>query len=36
MKIIGSDYDGTLSHGGIDDVKRQAIADWRAAGNILT
>ena len=35
MKIIGSDYDGTLTHGGIDDVKRQAIADWRAAGNIF-
>ena len=36
MKIIGSDYDGTLSHGGIDDAKRQAIADWRAAGNIFS
>lgn len=36
MKIIGSDYDGTLSHGGIDDAKRQAIADWRAAGNVFS
>ena len=35
MKIIGSDYDGTLSHGGVDDAKRQAIADWRAAGNVF-
>ena len=36
MKIIGSDYDGTLSHGGIDDAKREAIADWRAAGNVFS
>lgn len=35
MRIIGSDYDGTLSHGGIDDERRQAIADWRAAGNVF-
>ena len=35
MKIIGSDYDGTLNHNGIDEVKRQAIEDWRKAGNVF-
>ena len=35
MKIIGSDYDGTLNHGGIDDIKRNAIKRWRDAGNIF-
>ena len=35
MKIIGSDYDGTLNHGGIDDVKRRAIHAWREKGNIF-
>lgn len=35
MKIIGSDYDGTLNHNGIDDKKRQAIEKWRAAGNVF-
>lgn len=35
MKIIGSDYDGTLNHGGIDDVKRNAIKKWRDAGNVF-
>ena len=35
MKIIGSDYDGTLNHNGIDDVKREAINDWRKAGNVF-
>lgn len=35
MKIIGSDYDGTLNHGGIDDSKRAAISRWRKAGNIF-
>lgn len=35
MKIIGSDYDGTLNHNGIDDVKRQAIKTWREAGNVF-
>lgn len=33
MKIIASDYDGTLNHGGIDDKKRAAIKKWREAGN---
>ena len=36
MKIIGSDYDGTLNHNGIDDAKRQAIREWRQAGNVFT
>lgn len=35
MKIIASDYDGTLNHGGIDDVKRNAIKRWRKAGNLF-
>ncbi len=35
MKIIGSDYDGTLNCGGIDDEKREAISRWRKAGNIF-
>lgn len=35
MKIIGSDYDGTLNHNGIDDAKRQAIRDWQVAGNVF-
>lgn len=35
MKIIASDYDGTLSYGGIDDKKREAIRKWRDAGNIF-
>lgn len=35
MKIIGSDYDGTLNHNGIDDAKRQAIRRWREAGNLF-
>ncbi len=33
MKIIASDYDGTLNHGGIDDKKRDAIKEWREKGN---
>ena len=35
MKIIGSDFDGTLNHKGIDDIKREAIHTWRAAGNVF-
>ncbi len=35
MKIIGSDYDGTLNHNGIEDKKRETIERWRAAGNIF-
>ncbi len=33
MKIIASDYDGTLNHGGIDEAKIIAIEKWRKAGN---
>ena len=33
MKIIGSDYDGTLNHGGFDAEKLAAIKKWQAAGN---
>lgn len=36
MKIIGSDYDGTLNHGGIDEKKKNAIERWRKAGNLFT
>ncbi len=36
MKIIASDYDGTLNHGGIDDKKRAAITKWRKAGNVFS
>lgn len=35
MKIIASDYDGTLSYGGIDDSKREAIRKWRESGNVF-
>ena len=33
MKIVGSDYDGTLSYGGITERKLRAIEKWRKAGN---
>ena len=33
MRIIGSDYDGTLTCGGIDEKKLTAIQKWQAAGN---
>lgn len=36
MRIIGSDYDGTLNYGGIDDAKKFAIEKWRNAGNLFT
>jgi HAD superfamily hydrolase (TIGR01484 family) len=35
MKILGSDYDGTLNYGGIDEEKIAAIQKWRAAGNLF-
>lgn len=35
MKVIGSDYDGTLNHNGIDDAKKKAIDNWRKAGNVF-
>ena len=33
MKILGSDYDGTLNYGGINEDKIAAIQKWREAGN---
>lgn len=36
MKIIASDYDGTLNHGGIDEAKKAAISKWRKEGNIFS
>ncbi len=36
LKIIASDYDGTLNHGGIDEKKKNAISKWRKAGNIFS
>lgn len=35
MKIIASDYDGTLNYNGIDEAKRSAIRKWRDAGNLF-
>lgn len=35
MKIIATDYDGTLNHNGIDDIKQNAISRWRKAGNLF-
>lgn len=36
LKIIASDYDGTLNHGGIDEKKKKAISKWRKEGNIFS
>ncbi len=33
MKILASDYDGTLNHGGIDKEKCTAIEKWQKSGN---
>ncbi|MBR4206354.1 MAG: HAD family phosphatase [Clostridia bacterium] len=35
MYILGSDYDGTLRKGGISERNREAIAAFRAAGNLF-
>ncbi len=35
MKIIATDFDGTLNHGGIDDAKKSAISLWRQKGNLF-
>ena len=32
MKILGSDYDGTFSYGGVTEEKLAAVHAWRAAG----
>ena len=35
VKIIGSDYDGTLNHNGIDDKKKSTLQLWRSKGNVF-
>ena len=35
MKLIASDYDGTLNYHGISERVREAIDRWRAAGNLF-
>lgn len=35
MRILGSDYDGTLTHGGFDEEKITAMRRWREKGNKL-
>ncbi len=35
MKIICSDYDGTLNHGGITEEKLSAIKKWKEKGNLF-
>ncbi len=35
MKILGSDFDGTLNYGGVDQTKCEAIGAWRRAGNLF-
>ena len=35
MKIICSDYDGTLNHGGITDEKLSAIRKWQENGKLF-
>lgn len=35
MKIIATDYDGTLNHNGIGEEKKAAISKWRKAGNLF-
>ena len=35
MRIIGSDYDGTLNYNGIDDKKIKALEKWRNEGNVF-
>ena len=33
MKILGSDFDGTFTVGGVDAGKLEALRKWRLAGN---
>ena len=35
MKLIATDYDGTLNFNGVDDKKRATVARWRKAGNLF-
>lgn len=36
MKLLASDYDGTLNYNGIDDTKKMALRRWHDAGNAFT
>ena len=35
MKLLASDYDGTLNHNGIDESKKNMIKKWQNAGNVF-
>lgn len=35
MKLLGSDFDGTLNYRGLDGAKCDAIRAWRRAGNLF-
>ena len=35
MKILGSDFDGILNYGGVDQTKCEAIDTWRRAGHLF-
>ena len=35
MNIIANDFDGTLFRGGVSEEDKEAIARWRAAGNLF-
>ena len=35
MKILATDYDGTLNHGGIDKEKCDTISEWQKNGNLF-
>ena len=34
MKIIASDYDGTLNYNGIDEKKKKALKKWHGSGHL--
>lgn len=35
MKILASDFDGTLNRGGVSEFDREAVARWRSGGNLF-
>jgi len=35
MKILASDFDGTLNRGGVSDYDKSAISAWQEAGNLF-
>lgn len=35
MKILATDYDGTVTHEGLTPAFRTALANWKAAGNLF-